>query len=231
MPSNKSASFKRFPIGDLARKRKELKEDFLAAESETARLQNEANIAQKDVNKLKKRIKRHKESLALLEEEEQSLAVKRRKLEMPSKRKNTARDSMPTSLCQNNSEKISLDISARSARRRCKETLIACENVHGHIEGSNSAALDGMWVTLVNESTPKHLQSFFDTSRKIQDKVIPAITKAQVKEYEKSQDNLCRSLKVLYEDGLMSKKKYKSLLQNQWILLTSMTLQLNFARA
>ena len=48
------------------------------------------------------------------------------------------------------------------------------------------AALNGMWVTLVNESTPKQLQSFFETSRKVQDKVILAMTKYQVKEYEKA---------------------------------------------
>jgi hypothetical protein len=59
--------------------------------------------------------------------------VKRKKLEMPSKRKHTERDNMPTSLCEYNSEKIGSNI---SARRRCSETLIACKNVHGHVEGS-----------------------------------------------------------------------------------------------
>ena len=54
MSSSKSVSWKRFPIGELARKRKALREDYMAAESETARLQNDVNIAQKDVNKLKK---------------------------------------------------------------------------------------------------------------------------------------------------------------------------------
>ena len=71
----------------------------------------------------------------MLEGEEHSLAAKRKKLEMPSKRKHTERDSTPTSLCENNSEKIGSNISARSARR-CSETLIACKNVHGHVEGS-----------------------------------------------------------------------------------------------
>jgi hypothetical protein len=55
---------------------------------------------------------------------------------------------------------------------------------------------------------------FFDTSRKVQDKVIPDITKGQVKEYEESQDNMCRSLKILYAKGLLSKKKYKSVCVN-----------------
>lgn len=74
--------------------------------------------------------------MALLETEEQTLAIKRRKLDTPSKRKHTTRDSTPTSLCENNSEKIGPIISSRSARRRCKETLIACKNVHGNVEGN-----------------------------------------------------------------------------------------------
>ena len=45
-------------------------------------------------------------------------------------------------------------------------------------------------------------------------RVIPAITKEQVKQYEESHDNMCRSLRILYEKGLMSKKKYKSVCVN-----------------
>ena len=56
MSSSKSASWKRFPIGELAKKRKALSEEYMAAESETVRLQDEVNIAQRDVNKLKKGI-------------------------------------------------------------------------------------------------------------------------------------------------------------------------------
>ena len=58
------------------------------------------------------------------------------------------------------------------------------------------------------------LYFFFFTSRKVQDKVIPVITKGQVKEYEESQDNMCRSLKILYAKGLLSKKKHKSVCVN-----------------
>ena len=64
--------------------------------------------------------------------------------------------------------------------------------------------------TLVNESCPQQLQSYFDTSPKVHDKIIPSITQAQVKKYEESQETICRSLKILYQKGLLSKKKYKS---------------------
>ena len=52
MSSDKAVAWKRFSIGELARKRKALKESYLAANSETVRLQNELNVAQKDVNKI-----------------------------------------------------------------------------------------------------------------------------------------------------------------------------------
>ncbi len=40
-------------------------------------------------------------------------------------------------------------------------------------------------------------------------KIISKVTKAQTKRYEESQDNLVRSMKVLYAKGLLSKEKYK----------------------
>lgn len=77
-----------------------------------------------------------------------------------------------------------------------------------------SAALDGMWATLVNESSPEQLQSYFETSPKVQNKVMPCLSKAQVKKYEESDENMCRSLKILYAKGLLSKEKYKSVCVN-----------------
>lgn len=56
MASNKAVSWKRFPIGKLARKRRTLKESYLAADSETVRLQNELNVIEKDVNKMAKSV-------------------------------------------------------------------------------------------------------------------------------------------------------------------------------
>ena len=48
----------------------------------------------------------------------------------------------------------------------------------------------------------------------MQDKVIPVLVSNHTKEYEKSNENKCRSLKVLYENGLMAKEKYKSVCRN-----------------
>ena len=41
--------------------------------------------------------------------------------------------------------------------------------------------------------------------------IIPNIVKAKIKEYEKSKENQVRSMRVLYEGGLISKRKYTSI--------------------
>ena len=54
MDTNKAASWKRFPIGELARQRKLLKENCLESDAKRAKLQKELNIVQKDVTKISK---------------------------------------------------------------------------------------------------------------------------------------------------------------------------------
>lgn len=71
-----------------------------------------------------------------------------------------------------------------------------------------------MWVTLVNQSSVDQLKSYLEKSPKIQDKVIPTLVQHHTKEYENSDKNKCRSLKILYQNGLMSKEKYKSVCRN-----------------
>ena len=67
---------------------------------------------------------------------------------------------------------------------------------------------------MVTESTSGRLETYLDKSPKIRSKVIPSLMSKQVKEYQDSNDNMCRSLKILYEDGLLAKKKYKSICRN-----------------
>ena len=43
------------------------------------------------------------------------------------------------------------------------------------------------------------------------EKIIPSIVKGKFKEFEKSQSNRVRSLRVLYEGGLIGKRKYTSI--------------------
>ena len=80
--------------------------------------------------------------------------------------------------------------------------------------GENSAAIAGMWMTLVNVATPKQLAECIEKSPKVQSKIIPAMVNKQVKQAEEDESNMCRRLKVLYEKGLLSKEKYKAICRN-----------------
>ncbi|CAB3987882.1 Hypothetical predicted protein [Paramuricea clavata] len=194
--SNKEAARKRFPVGEHSSKRQELKEIFLAKNASL-------KVAKKDIDKLSKRIKSHKEKIGLLSVEEQSLQGKRRKLEDKKinklraslKMNLTVRRKAPSKLDPHNSEKLQCSLSVLSNRRRRKETLDVCQSLHGDAEGETSAALDGMWPTMVNESTSGRLKAYLDKSPKIRSKVNPSLMSKQVKGYQDSNDNMCRSLK------------------------------------
>ena len=72
------------------------------------------------------------------------------------------------------------------------------------------AVLDGMWATLVTKSSKEDLNKYFENSVICMNKVVPNIVKKKVLESEKSESNRIRSVRVLYEGGLMSKRKYNA---------------------
>ena len=90
----------------------------------------------------------------------------------------------------------------------------AASVIHGGTPEDNSPTLDGLWHAIVNESTPQRLGIYFSNSKKIMKKVISPIVKKAVPSFEKSKENVARSVKVLYSRGLLSKAKYKDLRLN-----------------
>ena len=73
------------------------------------------------------------------------------------------------------------------------------------------AVLDGMWVTLVTKTSKEDLSKYFENSVTCMKNVLPTVIKKKVFESEKSVSNKIRSVRVLYEGGLMSKKKYNAI--------------------
>ena len=71
-----------------------------------------------------------------------------------------------------------------------------------------------MWLTLVKKSAPKQLLSYVSNSKKVVNKVIGSVVKKFVGNFEVSDVNSMRSVKVLYSNGLMSKEKYKAVRSN-----------------
>jgi len=85
------------------------------------------------------------------------------------------------------------------------------QTVHGATDSNNKPALDGLWSTLVSNTSHKQLQNYIERSPTVVSKSVFPIIKKQMKEFETSNDNAARSIKVLYNGGLISKSKYKDI--------------------
>ena len=113
-----------------------------------------------------------------------------------------------------NSEEFEVPRAERSARRRREETMQACSEIHDASKENKAPAVDGMWCTLVRESTPARLVRFLVNSKKCRTRVLPSVAKKGVKKFEDNSENVVRSVKILYSGGLLSKEKCKSVRSN-----------------
>ena len=75
-------------------------------------------------------------------------------------------------------------------------------------------SLSGLFNTVVNTATTKELTEMSKGSKKMCKKVVPSLANVAVKAFEKSLDNVNRSVMILYRGGLISKAKYNSILSS-----------------
>ncbi|XP_048587205.1 uncharacterized protein LOC116611873 [Nematostella vectensis] len=68
-----------------------------------------------------------------------------------------------------------------------------------------------MWASLASSTTAKQLTSYISQSETCTSKVLPAIVKKKVKDYESSEANSIRSIRTLYNGGLIGKRKYTTM--------------------
>ena len=71
--------------------------------------------------------------------------------------------------------------------------------------------LDGLWSTLICTASKLDMTSYIKNSNICMNEIIPNLIKGKIKDYEKSRENQVRSMRVLYEGGLISKRKYTSI--------------------
>lgn len=83
--------------------------------------------------------------------------------------------------------------------------------VKGKSCGDDTPVLDGLWSTLICTASKPAMTNYINKSSQCMHEIIPNIVKAKIKEYEKSKENRVRSMRVLYEGGLISKRKYTSI--------------------
>ena len=120
------------------------------------------------------------------------------------KNTSTARKTSPTQL----SDEGKLNLPKRSANRRQLETLVAASEVNGGSVEDRTPALDGMFSTLMKYGTIADLCKYLKSSKKIK-KASAAVISDHVKEYEKCDQNVIRSLSLLYAGGVIGKVKYQ----------------------
>lgn len=174
--TNKTSSRKRFPIGEVAQQRKILKENYLAQNVKIIQLSNDLKLVENDVQKVSKKIQRRIERLELLShsiQDQSSSDACRNDTRVSFKRKLTTRQQTYSKVHPENSEEFQCSPPKRSCRRRRKETLDACKQIHCD-QGEQSSPLAGMWVTLVNKASPEVLKGYLSTSPKVNG-IIPSM--------------------------------------------------------
>ncbi|CAH3148835.1 unnamed protein product [Porites lobata] len=70
---------------------------------------------------------------------------------------------------------------------------------------------DGLWTTLIGTASKQVMETYITNSAVCMNDIIPKIVKRRVQEYEKSEQNQLRSMRVLYEGGMVSRRKYTNI--------------------
>ena len=125
------------------------------------------------------------------------------------KRKLLSRKRHRTCSKEGDSQKYEFPRAKKSCKRRKKETIDACNSIHGG--GCADKSPNEMWLPLVNESTPVRLANYVHASSKMMKKVVTKVCKMPFKDFVNSLINQVRSLKVLYGKGLLSKEQSKAI--------------------
>ena len=124
-------------------------------------------------------------------------------------KKQKSRLKTPTVLSNCNSQELLQELQVRQCSLRRSETMTAALAIHGGTVVNRKPALDGLWMTTVKKASVKDLRTYCKNSKKIKNGVFPKVQNEETRSYKGSNDNMLRSLNILYDGGLMSKWKYK----------------------
>ncbi len=139
----------------------------------------------------------------LVEENEQDIQVQQSSEEGFRLSKSTIRRRQSTPTGANLYSKSSL-------REHRKQTMEAACMIHGGSVNNTAPATFGMMETLEIRSKVKDLVEAAAKSKKMKKKVIPKLYKEDLVEYERSEDNMFRSIAMYYSNGIMGRDKYRS---------------------
>ena len=106
-----------------------------------------------------------------------------------------------------------LNLSRAQAMQRRRKTLEVLRPVHCNCRRKkisnqpDKPITDGMWTTLINTAPKQCMKEYISKSKTCTDFIILQIVQTNIHEYENSWRNKVRSMRVLYEGGLLNRKK------------------------
>ena len=124
----------------------------------------------------------------------------------------------------NSADSETLILSPSQFRQRKQKTVEAVKAIHcgSHVYTSEKeqakSIKDGLWTTLITSAETGEMKEYISNSKKCMGSLVPSIVNRKIKEYEKSQANKIRSMRVLYESGLLGKRKYTSIRNSSDVL-------------
>ena len=101
---------------------------------------------------------------------------------------------------------INTSIPLRSKHRRIQEMLLAASEINGGSKENRQPAIDGLFLTLDKYASVETCVKYLGSSKKLRDASI--LIKKHVSKFEASDENVTRSLSMLYAGSLLSKRKY-----------------------
>lgn len=111
----------------------------------------------------------------------------------------------PTSDKQGN-----VKISKRTITRRQTETLEQAFKIHGENTNNPVPAAVGLLETLCTKFTIQQLVTSVLRKRKFGESIFPQVYNTEGKTFERSQENILRSIAAYFCKGVMGKAKYRS---------------------
>ena len=110
-------------------------------------------------------------------------------------------------------EQGNVKISKRTITRRQTETLEQAFKIHGGNTNNPVPAAVGLLETLCTKFTKKQLVTSVSRKRKFCESIFPQVYNTEGKNFERSQENILRSIAAYFCKGVMGKAKYRSVYQ------------------
>ncbi|KXJ10774.1 hypothetical protein AC249_AIPGENE5510 [Exaiptasia diaphana] len=194
----------RFCVGLYQKKNKHLKEQLVDKEKTIKDLNAQISEKESEIRAKRAKLQRLNEKVDSLVKEAEELDSIRQDLAVP--RNSKSKHSSSRSVNARRKKPSGLDLKSTTSRKRRRETMEAAVEINGGVEGARYGLVD----TVDKHVRPEKIAEAIEKGKcnNIKNKAFPKVYKKALKEFEKSDDNMYRSVGVYYSKSVMGKNKY-----------------------